>query len=73
MSNRLVNIIGIITLISSISYLLKKINRETETSLISDKAFDVLSDKDRIEKLNSAVSNYHNNGVWDKDELESVM
>ena len=72
MSNRLLNTIGIITLIASVAYLIKQINKQTETRLISDEAFDALQDRDNIEELDKIVADYHKTGKWDKTRLQNI-
>ena len=72
MSNKIINTVGVITLFASVIYLIKKINRQTETKLISDKAFNALQKKDNIDKLDSIISDYHKTGKWNKSELNSI-
>ncbi|CAA0236519.1 hypothetical protein [Tenacibaculum maritimum] len=72
MSNKLVNIVGLVTLFASVAYLIKKINKETETKLISDEAFDALQNKDNIDKLDNVLSNYRETGEWDRSELKNI-
>ena len=72
MSNKLINAIGIITLFTSVAYLIKKINKQSETRLISDQAFDVLQNSDNVKKLDTVVSKYHKTGEWDKAALKNI-
>lgn len=73
MSNRLIDTIGIIALFSSILYLIKQINKQTETKLFSDEAFDALQDRTNIDQLDNIVSEYHATGKWNKTGLQNIQ
>ena len=72
MSNKIINAIGVITLIASVAYIIKKINKQSETRLVSDQAFDALQNSDNVKKLDNVISKYHKTGKWDKAALKDI-
>lgn len=72
MLKKLYNSIGIINLIFSIYYIVKKINQATETKIVSDEALDALQKKENVDKLDQIVSEFHRTGQWDREGLRSI-
>lgn len=67
--------IGIVLLIGVIALIFKAIidiNKKAETKLYSEEALDKLDNDTSFEKLEEAVSDYHEKGKWDKKKLAKI-
>jgi hypothetical protein len=71
--NNFQSFIGIVTIIIGIINVLKIINKKTETKIISEKALNVINDKDKAIKLREAINQYHKSHKWNVTEIESYL
>lgn len=72
-NNKILESLSIITLITVIYAIYKKIERKTETKIISDEAVEALHDKEKAIKLRKIVNDYHKgNNKW-KEEVNSIL
>lgn len=66
---QILNTVGIVAFAAVIIALIKELNKKTETKLYSDEAFNDLQDLKKRKKLDGAISDYYENGKWDKSSL----
>ena len=60
---------GIVALIGAAFVVWKFIKKRTETKLYSEEAYEDLQDKEKLNKVEEAIAEYHKNGKWDFTKL----
>ena len=65
--------IGFIVSILAIITIFKKLNKKTETSIISEKASNALQDPEKRKTIKEAIETYHKTGNWEETEISSVL
>lgn len=66
-NNKFIDFLSIVTLVTVVYAIYKRIERKSETKIISDKAVNALHDKEKAIELRKLVNNYHkNNNQWEK-------
>lgn len=71
--NNFTSFIGAFTIIIVIINLLKIINKKTETKIISQKAIDVINDKEKANKLREVIDEYHKKNKWSETNIETYL
>lgn len=70
--NKVTRIVGILAVFVVIYMVIRFLNKNTQASLYSNEALEELKDPEKLEGLNKAIDDYHNNGVWDEEILKSI-
>lgn len=66
-------VLGIVT-VAAIAYrAYKSLNSGTETNVISDDALKAIQKPENANKFRRAVDDYHKNGEWNEEKLESIL
>ncbi|PQJ80761.1 hypothetical protein [Polaribacter porphyrae] len=71
--NSILNFIGLFTIVFVITSIIRKINRKTETKIISENALKVISDKHKAEKIRESIEQYHKNNKWDETKINTYL
>ncbi len=64
----LIGVIGVLALISIIKSIL-----QDDTEIISERAINILKDKEKANELKKIVDKYHQSGSWDKNKLQEII
>lgn len=65
--------LGILSLLVIIHHILKALNMNTETNVISDDALKAIKNPETADKLRKAVDDYHDTGKWSETKLDSIL
>lgn len=72
-NKNLLDILGILSLVALVYHLLKNLNENTETTVISDNAYNAVQDPQKASELREAVDSYHETGEWDESKLDIIQ
>tara|TARA_R110001632_G_scaffold6324_3_gene25757 strand:+ start:18104 stop:18331 length:228 start_codon:yes stop_codon:yes gene_type:complete len=64
--------IGVAALAVAIIYTLKKVFKETQTSIISDNTLKAL-ENEKANDLRNEIKEYHKNHNWDESKIKSYL
>lgn len=70
---RVLEFFGFLSLVIFIYHMLKIVNKNSDTSVISKDALNALQNPSTADKLREEVDSYHETGKWDKSKLESIL
>lgn len=69
----ILDVIGILSLVTIVYHAFKSLASETETNVISKDAVKAIQNPTTANQLREAVDKYHDTGDWDKTELKSII
>jgi hypothetical protein len=70
---KLIDVIGVVSVVALTIHLISNIKKSTETKLISQDGYSAIQDPEKAKRLRKEINDYHKNGQWNSEKIQSII